>query len=48
MLSTPGVIQQGLSFSFISSSPGQFLVKNIALPATSFWTAGEAADAGHR
>lgn len=48
LLSTPGVIQQGLSFPFISGSPGQFLIKDIVLLGASLWTAGEALAASHR
>lgn len=48
MLSTPGVIQQGLSFPFISGSPGQFLIKDIVLLGASLWTAGEALAASHK
>lgn len=42
LLSTPGVIQTGMSFPFISGSPGQFLIKDIVLLGASLWTAGEA------
>ena len=42
MLSTPGIIQQGMSFPFISGSPGQFLIKDVVLLGASLWTAGEA------
>ncbi|MEO6315553.1 MAG: DUF417 family protein [Chitinophagaceae bacterium] len=42
MLSTPGVIQTGYSFPFISAIPGQFLVKDIVLLGASVWTYGEA------
>ena len=45
MLSTPGVIQNGHSFPFISAIPGQFLVKDLVLLGASFWTAGEALSA---
>lgn len=48
MLSTPGVIQQGMSFPFISGSPGQFLIKDLVLLGASLWTAGEALAASHK
>lgn len=47
MLSTPGVIQMGMSFPFISAVPGQFLIKDIVLLGASLWTAGEALAASH-
>ena len=42
LLSTPGVIQPGYSFPFISPQPGQFLIKDIVLLGASLWVAGEA------
>lgn len=48
LLSTPGVIQEGMSFPFISGSPGQFLLKDIVLLGASLWTAGEALAASHK
>lgn len=48
LLSTPGIIQEGLSFPFISGSPGQFLIKDIVLLGASLWTAGEALTAGNK
>lgn len=42
MFSTPGTIQQGMSFPFISGLPGQFLIKDILLFGASLWTAGKA------
>ncbi|RVT98484.1 DUF417 family protein [Mucilaginibacter limnophilus] len=48
LLSTPGVIQQGMSFPFISGSPGQFLIKDLVLLGASLWTAGEALAANHK
>ncbi|MEO5591835.1 MAG: DUF417 family protein [Chitinophagaceae bacterium] len=42
MLSTPGVVQTGYSFPFISAIPGQFLIKDIVLLGASVWTYGEA------
>jgi len=48
LLSTPGVIQEGMSFPFISGSPGQFLIKDIVLLGASLWTAGEALTASHK
>jgi reactive chlorine resistance protein C len=41
LLSTPGIVQQGMSFPFISGSPGQFLIKDVVLLGASIWTAGE-------
>jgi len=48
MLSTPGVLQQGMSFPFISGSPGQFLIKDLVLLGASLWTAGEALAANEK
>ena len=42
MASTPGVIQEGWLFPFISASPGQFLIKDLVLLGAALWTAGEA------
>lgn len=42
IISTPGVIQQGWSFPYLSGSPGQFLLKDAVLLGASLWTAGEA------
>jgi uncharacterized membrane protein YkgB len=42
MFSTPGVIQMGYGFPFISPQPAQFLLKDIVLLGASVWTAGEA------
>ena len=42
LLSTPGIIQMGFSFPFISPMPGQFLLKDIVLLGASVWTAGDA------
>lgn len=42
LVSTPGVIQTGYSFPFISASPGQFLIKDFVLLGASVWTYGEA------
>jgi len=42
LLSTPGIIQMGYSFPFISPMPGQFLLKDIVLLGASAWTAGDA------
>lgn len=42
LLSTPGVIQDGWAFPFISGSPGQFLIKDFVLLGAALWTAGEA------
>lgn len=42
MLSTPGVIQEGWSFPFISAIPGQFILKDLVLLGASIWTAVEA------
>lgn len=41
IVSTPGVIQSGYLFPFISASPGQFLIKDLVLLGASFYTAGE-------
>lgn len=42
IISTPGVIQSGWQFPFISGSPGQFLIKDLVLLGAALWTAGEA------
>ncbi len=42
LLSTPGVIQMGFSFPFISPMPGQFLLKDFVLLGAAVWTAGDA------
>lgn len=42
LFSTPGIVQKGYSFPFISPMPGQFLIKDIVLLGVSFFTAGEA------
>ncbi|ETZ19556.1 YkgB family protein [Pedobacter sp. V48] len=42
LVSTPGILQQGMSFPFISGMPGQFLIKDLVLLGASVWTAGEA------
>ena len=42
LLSTPGVVEEGMSFPFLSVKPGQFLLKDLVLLAASVWTAGEA------
>ncbi len=42
MLSTPGVLQEGYGFPFLSGQTGQFLVKDIVLLGASVWSAGEA------
>ncbi len=41
LLSTPGVIQMGYSFPFISPQPGQFLIKDFVLLGAAVWTAGD-------
>lgn len=46
LFTTPGVIQMGHSFPFLSPMPGQFLLKDILLLGTAIWTAGEAWRAG--
>lgn len=45
LLTTPGVIQEGLSFPYLSPMPGQFLAKDLLFVAASIWTAGEALNA---
>lgn len=45
IITTPGVMQQGLAFPFISASPGQFLIKDLVLLGAALWTAGEALEA---
>lgn len=47
IVSTPGVIQDGWIFPFISGSPGQFLIKDLVLLGAALWTAGEAMEAAH-
>lgn len=42
IISTPGVVQQGRAFPFISGSPGQFLIKDLVLLGAALWSAGEA------
>ena len=42
LLSTPGIIQMGQSFPFLSPQPGEFLIKDIVLLGASVWTAGDA------
>ena len=42
LLSTPGIIQPGYNFPFISPMPGQFIIKDFVLLGASVWTAGEA------
>lgn len=42
LLSTPGIIQMGYTFPFISPMPGQFLLKDFVLLGAAVWTAGEA------
>lgn len=42
IISTPGVVQEGWPFPFISASPGQFLIKDVVLLGAAMWTAGEA------
>lgn len=41
LLSTPGVLQEGYGFPFLSALPGQFLAKDIVLLGASVWSAGE-------
>ncbi|MEO8861783.1 MAG: DUF417 family protein [Ginsengibacter sp.] len=48
LLSTPGIIQQGYSFPFISPMPGQFIIKDFVLLGASVWTAGEALNASKK
>lgn len=48
MVSTPGVIQEGWSFPFISALPGQFLIKDLVLLGACLWTAGEALAASQK
>ncbi|CAN5862336.1 DUF417 family protein [soil metagenome] len=45
LFSTPGIVQNGYSFPFISPMPGQFILKDIVLLGASIYTAGEAFDA---
>ncbi|MEO7311988.1 MAG: DUF417 family protein [Chitinophagaceae bacterium] len=45
LLSTPGVIQQGYEFPFISPMPGQFLIKDFVLLGAAIYTTGEALSA---
>lgn len=42
LFSTPGVLQDGHGFPFLSAMVGQFLIKDVVLLAASVWTAGEA------
>lgn len=42
LLSTPGVIQDGYSFPYLSGSIGQFLIKDVVLLGASMWVTGEA------
>ncbi|MEO6915685.1 MAG: DUF417 family protein [Chitinophagaceae bacterium] len=42
LFSTPGIIQSGYSFPFISAMPGQFLIKDVVLLGAAVWTYGEA------
>lgn len=42
IVSTLVIIQEGWSSPFLSSSLGQFLIKDLILLRTSLWTAGEA------
>lgn len=42
LFSTPGVLQDGHGFPFLSGMVGQFLIKDVVLLAASVWTAGEA------
>ncbi|MEO5943615.1 MAG: DUF417 family protein [Ferruginibacter sp.] len=42
LFSTPGVIQEGYGFPFISPMPGQFLIKDVVLLGAALYTAGEA------
>ncbi len=48
LLSTPGIIQPGYSFPFISPMPGQFIIKDFVLLGASVWTAGEALNASKK
>jgi uncharacterized membrane protein YkgB len=41
ILTTPGVWQPGYGFPFPSSSPGQFLLKDLANLGAATYTAGE-------
>ena len=41
LLSTPGIIQMGQAFPFISPQPGEFLLKDFVLFGAAAWTAGE-------
>jgi uncharacterized membrane protein YkgB len=42
ILTTPGVWQQGYGFPLLSSSPGQFLLKDLVNLGAATYTAGEA------
>lgn len=42
MVTTPGVVQSGHTFPFISPMPGQFLIKDLLLIGTGVLTAGRA------
>ena len=44
LLSTPGIIQEGYYFPYISAMPGQFIIKDFVLLGASLFTAGEAFD----
>lgn len=48
LFSTPGILQPGYGFPFISPMPGQFLLKDIVLLGASVWTAGEAMTANKK
>ena len=48
ILAAPGVWQEGYGFPYLSGSIGQFLIKDVVLPAASIWTAGEGFEAARR
>ncbi|MEO7766156.1 MAG: DUF417 family protein [Ferruginibacter sp.] len=48
LLSTPGIIQPGYGFPFISPMPGQFIIKDFVLLGASVYTAGEALKASKK
>ena len=48
LFTTPGIIQDGHSFPFLSPMPGQFILKDLVLLGASVWTAGEALAASRR
>lgn len=48
LFTTPGIIQDGHSFPFLSPMPGQFILKDLVLLGASIWTAGEALAASGR